>query len=110
MKKDKKKKGNINKYMDAESLSDSMNIMIEEVLKKSINQSEFKWRTARGISKDSNLSLLLVKKILDSSDEVVKAKIPNSGGHALFSTTEHLKEKSGLIARFLAAMKNEVPS
>ncbi len=70
-------------------------------------ESTFKWRTARGLAKESNIPIQEVQKFLENSDAVLRAKKSNKSGQALYTTRDKYKKRTLLTTRLLAAMKNE---
>ena len=78
----------------------------KENIIRAIEASEYKWRTIRGIVKDSKVPLQQVEKIVKRSDEIVKARKPNSHGQALFTTRKKLKKESSAFQRLAAKIIN----
>jgi hypothetical protein len=70
-----------------------------------ISQSEFRWRTPRGIAKDAGLNVSQVIEVLERGDQFVRAKKGNSRGDPLYSTRE--KSRSTFTQRILSALTNE---
>ncbi len=70
--------------------------------------SEYKWRTARGIAKESGLSIQEVNKFLENSPAILRSKKPNKQGKPLFTTRDRYRKSTPLTRRLLAALKNEV--
>ena len=85
--------------------------MIDKVEKKAIltalEESQFKWRTARGLAKDTDLALQDVQEFLENSQAILRSKKSNKSGSALYTTRKRYKSRTMLSTRLLAAMKNE---
>ena len=57
---------------------------------RAMRSSQYRWRTARGLSKDTQLGIEDVTDFLERSPDVIRAKKANSRGQALYA----LREKS----------------
>ena len=62
----------------------------QKLILESFQSSKFKWRTARGISKEIGLPIQQVTDFLEASPSIVRSKKANKQGQALYSV------KSGL--------------
>ena len=80
---------------------------IRERIVDSIENSEYQWRTVRGIVKDSKVPLLQVERFLEKSPEILKANKPNSHGHALFTTRKRFERESSFGQRIMARLLNK---
>ena len=73
-----------------------------------ISNSPFKWRTPRGIAKDSGVPTQQVLKILGESDDFLKARKPNKHGEPLFSTKKKYETDAGFGERVLSVITNKI--
>ncbi|WP_155027727.1 hypothetical protein [Burkholderia pseudomallei] len=73
-----------------------------------IKGSKYKWRTSRGIAKDTGLPMPQVEKILNNSDLFIKARKGNSQGQPLFSTKDKYETQFGFAQRLLSVITNKV--
>ena len=81
---------------------------IKEQIITAFKSSEYKWRTARGLSKDSNVPIQDVGDFLNSSDLVIKAKKSNSKGQPLFALKEIYEAKTSIGTKLLNAIVNKI--
>ena len=72
-----------------------------------LQDSPHKWRTVRGVARDSGLSMHEVVKILARSPDILRSRKPNRHGQALFTTRAKFRERTPLSRRFKAALTNE---
>ena len=79
---------------------------IKDKIKENLEHSSFKWRTAKGIAKDINISTANVEDILLKSDEFIKSKKPNSHGVPLFTTRKKYKNQTSLFTRVMSTLTN----
>jgi hypothetical protein len=75
---------------------------------QAITSSKFRWRTPRGIAKDSGVPLPQVIEVLERSDAFIRARKSNDRGEPLYSTKEKYKTESTLTQRVLAALTNKI--
>ncbi|VBL80387.1 TrmB family transcriptional regulator [Burkholderia pseudomallei] len=73
-----------------------------------IRDSSFKWRTARGIAKDSGVPMAQVLKMLNESKDFIKARKSNKNGESLFSTRERYERDFGFGERLLSVITNKI--
>lgn len=81
---------------------------IEELIIKAISTSKYRWRTPRGIAKDSGVPDPQVIEILEGSELFIRARKDNDRGEPLYTTKEKYKSDSTLGQRLLAAITNKV--
>jgi hypothetical protein len=81
----------------------------KERILKAMVESSYRWRTARGIAKDSGVPLPQVLEFLDRSDLILRARKPNRKGEPLFTTRERYRHEVGLGERILSAITNKLP-
>ncbi len=75
---------------------------------QAISGSKYRWRTPRGISKDSGVPYPQVMEILERKKLFVRARKGNDRDEPLYTTKE--KHRSGSLAqRLLAAVTNKLP-
>lgn len=83
--------------------SDTMMLAVLKALAK----PEFKWRTIKGVAKETGLSPEIVMRIVrDASDKVVRASSPSPEGEALYTTREHFRERASIAEKVIGAIKN----
>lgn len=73
-----------------------------------ISESTYKWRTPRGIAKDSGVPLPQVLETLERSDGFVRARKGNRQGEPLYTTKEKYKKTSTLGQRIISAITNKI--
>lgn len=72
-----------------------------------LESDRFKWRTIRGISKETGIEDDVVKLVLTSKvPNVVAASETTQRGEALYTTRKHYKNSSSLLERFVGVLKN----
>jgi hypothetical protein len=80
---------------------------IREAVLQAFTNSEYKWRTARGISKDTNIPIQRVAEFLEKSKDVVRAKKANSKGQALYSLRETVSREKSFVDHLVAKILNQ---
>lgn len=80
---------------------------IQYLILGALEVSEFKWRTARGVAKDTNIPIQMVKEFLENSPATLRSKIPNKFGKLLYTTRNKYRRRTPLTKRLLAVLKNE---
>jgi hypothetical protein len=73
-----------------------------------IDQSNFRWRTIRGIAADAGVGYPQAASILAKSDKFVKARKPTKSGEALYTTTSKYKKETPLFGRIFGAAANTI--
>ena len=81
---------------------------IKNLILGALKESEYKWRTARGISKDTKIPMDKVVDFLEKSSEILRAKKSNNKGQALYTTRDKYRKTTPLSKRVLSALINEV--
>ncbi len=79
-----------------------------DLIIKCIRESEYKWRTARGISKDTGISISQVTKLLGRSPSVVRSKKANKYGQSLYTTRDKYQKNTSFSQRLYSAIVNKV--
>ncbi len=74
---------------------------IRDAVVAAFGSSQFKWRTAHGLSKDTGIPIQRVVEFIERSSDVVRAKKPNSAGQALYTLRQ-----SSVADRLVAAILN----
>jgi hypothetical protein len=80
---------------------------LEQII-KAISSSEFRWRTVRGIAKDTGLEEPKIVKVLDQSENFIRARKPNAAGDALYTTRDKYAKETSLSTRLLSAITNKI--
>lgn len=80
---------------------------IKEKVVTAFKNSQYKWRTARGISKDSQVTIQDVTEFLNDSDLIIKARKSNNKGQPLFALKEIYEAKTSLGKKILNAIINK---
>ena len=75
---------------------------------EAISKSSFRWRTPRGIAKDSGVPLPQVLETLERSEGFIRARKGNSQGEPLYTTKEKYKKTSSLGERIISAITNKI--
>lgn len=83
---------------------------IKEKVIQALESSAHKWRTARGISKDSQIPIKDVTDFLERSSDIVRSKKANNQGQPLYTTKDKYKNTTSLGKRLIDAMLNREPS
>lgn len=78
-------------------------------LEEAIASSPYRWRTARGVSKDAGVPYPQATLLLERSDQFVRARRPNSKGEALYTTKKRYKTDFSLTQRIIGAITNKIP-
>jgi hypothetical protein len=80
-------------------------------VKKSLEDSRYKWRTVRGVAKETGSSPEEIQKILvQHPDVVVKSSIPADSGEELFTTREHFRRMQSPLIKFASSATTSVMS
>lgn len=73
-----------------------------------ITASNYRWRTPRGIAKDSGLSMPQVIEALERADAFVRARTGNSRGEPLYTTKEKYRKTTSLADRIVSVITNKI--
>lgn len=80
-----------------------------EPLQNAFKNSKYRWRTIRGIAKETHLSEEVIKAyILLHRDRIIKAKRKNVNGEDLYTTRELFRKHATLAERVIAAFKSRI--
>jgi hypothetical protein len=80
-------------------------------VKKSLEDSHYKWRTIRGVAKETGLSPEEVQKLLTAhSDVIIKSSIPADSGEELFTTREHFRRMQSPFVKIASSLISRVTS
>lgn len=67
---------------------------------KALEDARWDWRTVDGVSKEIGLPEEEVLRILESSpDEIIRSRIPDERGRALYTTRQHYRRRQGFLER-----------
>lgn len=77
---------------------------IHRIILESFTNSEYKWRTIKGVSKETKIPEEQIRQFLDRSKEFIKAKKTNSNGQALYSLRNNFVDK--VISTFFNRPEN----
>ena len=80
---------------------------IAERVIRALGSSEFLWRTARGVSKETKIPIQLVQDFLENSSVVLRSRKANKAGRPLYTLRKSYREKASLTSRLIAALRNE---
>ena len=80
---------------------------IKNLILGALERSNYKWRTARGIAKETDIPIQKVQQFLEESPAILRSKKPNSSGRPLFTTRDRFKKSTPITKRLLAALRNE---
>lgn len=72
-----------------------------------LEQSEYKWRTARGLAKETNIPIQKIQRFLENSQAILRSKKPNKSGKPLYTTRDRYRKSTPVTKRILAALRNE---
>lgn len=74
---------------------------------RGIEQSQYVWRTAEALSKETGIPVEHVRVILESSSdaEVMRAPYPNKQGHLLYTTREHYRRLTPFLQRYAGIVR-----
>lgn len=81
------------------------------VILSAMNNSDFRWRTIRGIAKDAKLPPNEVtERVLDlqSKGIVIRASAPNKNGEPLFTTVEKYEESTPVATRIMSSFSGKI--
>lgn len=79
----------------------------EEKIEKAFSNPKYKWRTVRGVAKETGTSPEAVTVYVRShGDHIVKSSARNKKGEQLYTSREKYRDKAGVFVRLSSAMKN----
>lgn len=84
------------KYLES---ADSDNPLLELEIKRCIELSPYRWRTARGIAKDLGADQVAVETILANNKLFVRSDIPAQSGAPLYTTRKIYRTKTSPLRR-----------
>lgn len=74
---------------------------------KAFENPKYKWRTIGGVAKEIGTSQEAVKRIIDAQlNDIIKSSVPDKSGEELYTTRRHYRQKTSVLNRFVAAIKN----
>ena len=80
---------------------------LKELITSAFINSPYKWRTAKGISKDAQLPFQDVLDYLENSDSIIKAGKKNRRGQSLYSLKDVYQERTSFTTKLLNAIINK---
>lgn len=82
-----------------------------EDVKKSLEDRRYKWRTIRGIAKQTGTSPEEIRKLLAThADLVIKSSIQAESGEDLFTTREHFRRMQSPFVKLVSSITTSVSS
>jgi hypothetical protein len=80
----------------------------KEKIRTAIHESQYVWRTVKGISADTGITEERVLQILETADGFLRAYRRNPQGLTLFSTAEKYRKDATWKQKILDAITNKV--
>lgn len=75
---------------------------------KALENPDYKWRTLKGISKDTGIEPDIIKKeIYSNLDSIIKSSIPSEDGEDLYTSRPHYRKKSSFFDKLTSSIKNK---
>jgi hypothetical protein len=74
---------------------------------RAIADSKFRWRTLRGIAKDSGVPVPQVSELLERSDAFIRARTANKSGQPLYTTKDKHRTETSVGQRVINAIVND---
>lgn len=82
-----------------------------DIIKSSLENNRYKWRTTRGVVKETGLSFEEVEKAFRwHSDQVIKSSIPSDSGEDLFTTRQHYRKFQSPFTKIISSIFSTVSS
>ena len=79
---------------------------VRGLILQAFQQSQFKWRTPKGISKDTKIPLPRVIDFLSNSMDVRKSRKPNKQGEMLFTLNDRYHRDQSLLEKIVSKITN----
>lgn len=80
-------------------------------IKKSLENSRYKWRTIRGVVKETGLPIKEVEKAFSwHSDNVIKSSIPSDTGEELYTTRKYYRRIQSPYTKIISSVFSSVSS
>lgn len=86
-----------------------MDEQITQTVINALEDNRYKWRTIKGIVKQTNMPEEIISRaisILSESGKVVQSSVPSKDGQQLFTTRTHYRKKSPITSRLSAILRN----
>lgn len=80
----------------------------KEKIRTAIRESQYVWRTVRGIAADTGIPEETVLQIIETADGFLRAYRRNRQGLTLYSTTEKYRKDATWKQKILDAITNKV--
>ncbi len=75
---------------------------LEKQVLAALADPRFEWRTVEGVSRDTQVAPDRVLQVIEAMpDLVIRSRIPDAEGRALYTTREHYKETHSSLERLL---------
>jgi len=81
---------------------------INDRILNALLNSKYKWRTARGISKETDIQIDIVYDFLIKSNLIIKAKKSNRQGQPLFALRKKYDRQSSFGLKILNTITNKI--
>ncbi len=80
-------------------------------IRRSLEDSRYKWRTIRGVVKETGLSIEEVEEAFRwHADHVIKSSIPSDTGEELYTTREHYRRLQSPYRKIISSVLSGVSS
>ncbi len=81
---------------------------IEPKVIEAFKNSKYRWRTIRGVSKQTNIPPDKLYKLIEKSDLFIRAKKSNREGQPLFALREKYNQETPFGVKLLNAITNKI--
>ena len=76
-------------------------------LRAAFENPKYKWRTIKGVAKETGLSRESVKTyVTDHGEYIVRSSVRNTKGEQLFASRQVYRNKAGIFRRITSGIKN----
>ncbi len=83
----------------------------EEISKvlQALESDKYKWRTVRGVAKETNLDIGTVENVLlKKQNEIVRSSVLSPRGELRYTTRKHFRRTATPMVKILGALKNRI--
>jgi hypothetical protein len=82
-----------------------------EDVKKSLEHDHYRWRTVRGVARETNLTREEVYRLIQvHAEEVIKSSVSADSGEELFTTRAHFRRRQPAYVKITSALTGRVSS
>ena len=82
-----------------------------EDVKRALEDGRYKWRTLRGVAKETGGSLDSVREVIAQHDkELIKSSVPADTGEDLFTTRDHFRRHQSPLVKIASSLTSRVSS